>query len=79
MELAVAFFEDEERLHDKKIAKIEAKGDKARTDKRIEKLRIEKRRREVKENLAKLKEKRDGKVASPTERNVQEVENRQEV
>ena len=79
MELAVAFFEDEERLHDKKIAKIEAKGDKARTDKRIEKLRIEKRRREVKENLAKLKEKKDGKVANPTERNVQEVENRPEV
>lgn len=76
MELAVAFFEDEERLHDKKIANIEAKGDKIRTEKREG---IEKRQREVKENLAKLKEKRDGKVANPTERNVQEVENRPEV
>ena len=40
---------------------------------------IEKKRREVKENLAKLKEKRDGKFENPTERNVQEVENRPEV
>ena len=76
MELAVAFFEDEERLHDKKIAKIEAKGDKVRSEKREE---IEERRREVKEDLAKLKEKRDGKFENPTERNVQEVENRPEV
>ena len=66
MELAVAFFEDEERLHDKKIAKIEAKGDKARTDKRLEKLRIEKRRREVKENLAKVKMERERNVSNPT-------------
>ena len=35
--------------------------------------------REVKEDLAKLKEKRDGKAANPTERNVQEMENRPKV
>ena len=47
---------------DKKFAKIEAKGDKIGTKIRED---IEKRRREVKENLAKVKRKRGGNVSNP--------------
>ena len=44
---------------DKKFAKIEAKGDNIGSEKREE---IEKRRREVKENLAKVKMDREKNV-----------------
>ena len=48
---------------DKKFAKIQAKGDKFGTEKRED---IEERRREVKENLAKVKMDREKNVAYPT-------------
>ena len=41
LELAQAYWEDREKMHDKKFAKIEAKGDKIKTEKRED---IEERR-----------------------------------
>lgn len=46
-------------MHDKKFAKIEARGNKIKNEKRED---IEKRRREVKENLAKVKREREKNV-----------------
>ena len=48
---------------DKKFAKLEAKGDKYRTEWRET---IEERRREVKENLTKVKMERERNVSNPT-------------
>ena len=76
LELAQAYWEEEEKLVDKKIARLEAKGDKVGTEKREE---LEKERRKVKENLAEVRAKREGKVAELTEREDQEVENGPEV
>ena len=61
---------------EKKFAKIEMMGDKVGAEKRGE---LEERRQEVKSSLAKLKEKRCGKLANPMEREGQEVGNRPEV
>ena len=56
-ELTQSYWEDEEKLLDKKFARLEAKGEE-----------IEEKRRKVKENLAGVRAKREGKVAEPTER-----------
>ena len=61
---------------EKKFARLEAKGDKVETEKREE---IEEERRTVKENLAKVKDKRERRVVEPTERDDQELENGPEV
>ena len=61
---------------EKKFARLEAKGDKVETEKREE---IEKERRTVKENLAKVKDKRGRKVAEAAERDDQGLENGPEV
>ena len=63
LELAQAYWEDEEKMIDRKFAKIEAKGDKIRSEKREA---IEERRREVKENLAKVKREKERKNYSYT-------------
>ena len=63
LELTQAYLEDEEKMLDKKFAKIEAKGDKYRTEWRET---IEERRREVKENLTKVKMERERNVSNPT-------------
>ena len=76
LELAQAYWEEEEKLVDKKIERLEAKEDKVGTEKREE---LEKERRKVKENLAEVRAKREGKVAELTEREDQEVENGPEV
>ena len=59
LELTQSYWEDEEKLVDKKFARLEAKGDKSGTEKREE---IEKKRREVKENLTKVMKERGRKV-----------------
>ena len=76
LELSQAYWEEEEKLVDKKFARLEAKGGKIGTEKREE---LEKERRKVKENLAEVRAKREGKVAELTEREDQEVENGPEV
>ena len=76
LELSQSFWEDEQKLVEKKFARLEAKGDKIETEKREE---IEEERRTVKENLAKVKDKRGRKVAKATEREDQELENGPEV
>ena len=65
LELSQSFWEDEQKFVEKKFARLEAKGDKVETEKREE---IEEERRTVKENLAKVRAKREGKVAEPTEK-----------
>ena len=55
LELAQAYLEDEEKMLDKEFAKIVAKGEE-----------IEERRREVKENLAKVKMDKGKNVSNPT-------------
>ena len=57
--------EGEEKLVNKKFARLEAKGDKSGTEKREE---IEKKRREVKENLAKVMKEGGRKVAELKEK-----------
>ena len=64
LELSQAYWEEEEKLVDKKFARLEAKGDKVETEKREE---LEKERREVKENLTDVREKRERKIAEATE------------
>ena len=76
LELSQSFWEDEQKLVEKKFARLEAKGDKIETEKREE---IEEERRTVKEILTEVKKKRERKVAEPTERKDQEVENGPEV
>ena len=61
--LELAYWEDREKMLDKKFAKIESKGDKIKTEKRED---IEERRREVKENLAEVKRDREKNVPYPT-------------
>ena len=65
LELTQSYWEDEEKLVDKKFARLEAKGDKSGTEKREE---IEKKRREVKENLTKVMKERGRKVEELKER-----------
>ena len=76
LELSQSFWEDEQKLVEKKFARLEAKGDKIETEKREE---IEEERRTVKENLAKVKDKRGRKVAEAAERDDQGLENGPEV
>ena len=76
LELSQSFWEDEQKLVEKKFARLEAKGDKIETEKREE---IEEERRTVKENLAKVKDKRGRKVAEAAERDDQGLENGSEV
>ena len=76
LELTQSYWEDEEKLVDKKFARLEAKGDKVETRKKEE---IEEERRTVKENLAKVKDKRGKKVAEAAERDDQGLENGSEV
>ena len=76
LELSQSFWEDEQKLVEKKFARLEAKGDKVETEKREE---IEEERRTVKENLAKVKDKRGRKVAEAAERDDQGLENGPEV
>lgn len=76
LEFTQSYWEEEEKLLDKKLARLEAKGDKVGTRK---KEKIEKERRTVKENLAKVKDKRGKKVAEAAERDDQGLENGSEV
>ena len=76
LELSQAYWEEEEKLVNKKFARLEAKGDKVGTRK---KEKIEKEQRTVKENLAKVKDKRGKKVAEAAERDDQGLENGSEV
>ena len=76
LELSQSFWEDEQKLVEKKFARLEAKGDKVETEKREE---IEEERRTVKENLAKVKDKRGRKVVEAAERDDQGLENGSEV
>ena len=76
LELTQSYWEDEEKLVDKKFARLEAKGDKVRTEKKED---IEEERKKVKENLTELKTKKEKKIAEPIERKNQEVENGPEV
>ena len=75
LELSQSFWEDEQKLVEKKFARLEAKGDKIETEK---KEKIEERSK-VKENLADVRKKRERKVAEATERDDQELENGPEV
>ena len=75
LELSQAYWEEEEKLVNKKFARLEAKGDKIETEK---KEKIEERSK-VKENLADVRKKRERKVAEATERDDQELENGPEV
>ena len=58
MELAQVYWKEEEKLLEKKFAKIEAKANEIETQKR----EVEKEQREVTEILAKMKEKKERKV-----------------
>ena len=58
MELAQAYWKEEEKLLEKKFAKIEAKANEIATQKR----EVEKEQWEVREIFAKMKEEKERKV-----------------